>query len=160
MNTSPEEFEQLRKLLKLKRYEQPPPRYFNDFSTRILQRLEQESAVSVTAEVSWFKRIFGVLDTSPIAAGVFGVSVCSLLLGGIVFTQWSDGMGGDTIAATSEGSLAFAQPPSAPVPVMEHSLPLNSRSGLTISGNGFFNTPTPASSLGPVVQPVNFTAAQ
>jgi hypothetical protein len=81
------------------------------------------------------------------------------LLGGIVFTQWSDGVGGDTIAATSEGSLAFAQPPSA-APVMERSLPVNPRSGLTISGNGFFNTPAPASSLGPVVQPVNFTAAQ
>ncbi|EEF57340.1 hypothetical protein [Pedosphaera parvula] len=159
MNTSPEEFEQLRKLLKLKRYEQPPPRYFKDFSAQVLRRLEQESSsISATAEVSWFKRIFGVLDTSPVAAGVFGVSVCSLLLGGIVFTQWSDGVGGDAIAATTEGNLAFAQPTSNPM--LERSLPVSSHSGLSINSDGFFNAPTPGNSLGVVVQPVNFTTAQ
>ena len=39
MNAEPENFDQLCRLLKLKRHESPPPRYFNDFSSQVIARI-------------------------------------------------------------------------------------------------------------------------
>ncbi len=53
-----DDFARLRSLLKLKRYEQPPPRYFEDLSQRVLQRLRGPE---------------GLRQSSPLAAlGLWG----------------------------------------------------------------------------------------
>ena len=59
MNMQPEHenFEDLRRLLVLKRYEQPPPRYFNDFSRKIIARIEAgEGEVYVSVFEQWLAR--------------------------------------------------------------------------------------------------------
>jgi hypothetical protein len=86
MSNSPENADNLQKLLKLKRYEQPPPGYFNNFSLKILHRIESEEEHN--PDTAWIRKLLMIFETNPIAAGVFGVSVCSLLISGIAYSQY------------------------------------------------------------------------
>jgi hypothetical protein len=90
MSNAPEEFEQLRKLLKLKRYEQPPPGYFNNFSTKVVNRIEanHEGVDLAWAQAPWLRKFMLLLETNPMAAGLFGVSVCGLLISGIAYSEY------------------------------------------------------------------------
>lgn len=84
MSNAPEEFDKLQKLLRLKRYEQPPPGYFNNFSTKVVNRLESRQEHPTHA---WFQRLLGLLESNPVAAGLFGMSVCGLLITGITYSE-------------------------------------------------------------------------
>jgi hypothetical protein len=89
MSTAPDEFEKLQKLLKLKRHEQPPPGFFDSFPTRVINRLEREAAQQGRwADASWLMRLLATLETNPMAAGLFGMSVCGLLISGIAWSQY------------------------------------------------------------------------
>ncbi|PYJ05511.1 MAG: hypothetical protein DME25_08320, partial [Verrucomicrobia bacterium] len=85
MNPESQDFTQLRRLLALKRHEQPPPGYFHDFSRQVVVRIragatgDPESAM--VWEVPWLRRLWAAFETKPILAGAFGVLVCGLLLG-------------------------------------------------------------------------------
>src|SRR5271166_1499249 len=99
MSNSPENADNLQKLLKLKRYEQPPPGYFNNFSLKILHRIESEEEHN--PDTAWIRKLLMILETNPIAAGIFGVSVCSLLISGIAYSQYQpapDGAGNSNVA--------------------------------------------------------------
>jgi hypothetical protein len=92
-NNSEENFDQLRKLLKLKRYEQPPPGYFNDFSQRVIARLEtvdSEHAGFLSPDARWAKRLVRMLENNPLFGGGFGVAVCALLIYGVLSFQYVD----------------------------------------------------------------------
>lgn len=86
MSNAPEEFDKLQKMLRLKRYEQPPPGYFNSFSTNVVNRLERAARQEHTA-YAWFQRLIGLLESNPVAAGLFGMSVCGLLITGITYSE-------------------------------------------------------------------------
>ena len=84
MSMTPErdEFEQLRRLLVLKRYEQPPPGYFTQFSRQVRERLEAgdhrrevDSLEDWFAQVPWLRRFWTALETKPVFAGAFGLAV-------------------------------------------------------------------------------------
>ncbi len=63
-------------LLRVKRYEQPPPRYFNEFSGRVIARIERGEA-----RTSWWER-FG-FDLRPALAAATGVFACALVVYGV-----------------------------------------------------------------------------
>jgi hypothetical protein len=84
MNSTPEDFSQLRRLLALKRHEQPPPGYFNELPRRIFARLE---AVRSADSGSWFERLMQAFELKPVLAGSFGVAAFGLLLFGLVAFQ-------------------------------------------------------------------------
>jgi hypothetical protein len=79
-------FEKLQHLLKVKRYEQPPPRFFNDFSGQVTARLRAgetgkldtfEEAVS---QSPWLKQLWRFIEGRPAVSGLFATGVCGLIL--------------------------------------------------------------------------------
>jgi hypothetical protein len=78
-------FDQLRRLLKLKRHEQPPPRYFNDFSSQVVARLQEAQAAS--AGQSWWQRLWEGLELRPVVPVALGAALCGLLVVGAVYTD-------------------------------------------------------------------------
>lgn len=94
MNADNQDFEALRRLLKLKRHEPPPPRYFNDFSTQVLNRIrnttptiQDDALEQVTAQSLWLERIVAAFQNKPLLAGAFGAAVCGLLVFGVAYSE-------------------------------------------------------------------------
>ncbi|HEX4646913.1 MAG TPA: hypothetical protein VH598_15020 [Verrucomicrobiae bacterium] len=127
MDDFPQEFEQLRRLLKLKQYEQPPPGYFDHFAGEVRARLEEAHEAlpiweRLFVEAPWLKRILLRLETQPAFAGAFGAVICGLLLFGVVYSQSIDS---DTDSTTP---LAVDSRPAG-------ALALNAKSSMSLMDN-------------------------
>jgi hypothetical protein len=97
MSQDTENFEQLRRLLKLKRYEQPHPRYFNDFSDRVIARIQRgergdghASAGWMLWENPWLQRIWAAFEAKPVLAGAFGLAISATLITGVIYSERTD----------------------------------------------------------------------
>jgi len=96
MSQDSQDFESLRRLLALKRHEQPPPGYFNDFSSQVIARIkagdqaEENPLERLFWEAPWLQRLWAALETKPVMAGAFGAAVCALLIGGVVYSGGVD----------------------------------------------------------------------
>jgi hypothetical protein len=86
MKPSPEEFESLQKLLRLKRYEQPTPRYFNEFSGRVIARIQSGEA---RVAPHWWQR-FGI-DLRPILTAGGAMVALGLLFMSVGFSFDNEG---------------------------------------------------------------------
>ncbi len=94
MNPEQEDFQQLRRLLALKRHEQPPPGYFNGFSSQVILRIragerpERDSlGERLLWQVPWLQQFWASLSAKPALAGSFGVLVCGLLITGAIYSE-------------------------------------------------------------------------
>lgn len=103
MEPPEENFEQLRKLLELKRHETPPPGYFEDFSSNLIARIQAEDARPAPA---WWRRFIPSLDTSPVMVGAYGVIVASLVIVGVQMA----GNAGSSDGMTSDPAFAGTEP--------------------------------------------------
>jgi hypothetical protein len=142
MNLDPEQFNQLRRLLALKRHEQPHPRYFGQFSEQVIARIqagEHGEEVTFWQQISfdapWLQRLWAAFDTKPILAATVGVAACALLLSGVVL---SDRTQGSDLAFPQGMVLPFDQhlaesPPASPVLATEAAIGLSSMNGLAVS---------------------------
>jgi len=97
MSQDTENFEQLGRLLKLKRYEQPPPRFFNDFSDQVIARIkrgdrgEENGFIErLLSDAPWVYRIWTAFEARPGLVAAFGVAVCGLLITGAVLSEKTD----------------------------------------------------------------------
>lgn len=118
MKPEQENFDQLRRLLKLKRYEQPPPRYFNDFSSRIVARIsagERGGRESALDMVPWLQKLWEMLEAKPILPAVFGAAICVLLVFGVGYTEktvdgppWALGAGIENMSGPPGTDSGFA----------------------------------------------------
>ena len=129
MSQDTENFEQLRRLLKLKRYEQPPPRYFTDFSSQVIARIERGErgdghalAGRMLWEAPWLQRIWAAFEAKPVLAGAFGVAVCATLITGVIRSAYTDlqpgaFVPGPEFAMASPVGMANAMADDHPMPV-------------------------------------------
>ena len=74
MESSPENFESLQKLLRLKRHEHPHPRYFNDFSGQVIARIEAGEA---RVAPRWWQQ-FGIDLRAALTVGAGAVACLAL----------------------------------------------------------------------------------
>jgi hypothetical protein len=88
MNPDPRTFEALRRLLVLKRYEQPPPGYFDRFPSEIIARIreyESDASIGIFEQgVPWLRRLRHALEARAVLPAAFGAAVCSVLVLGLV----------------------------------------------------------------------------
>jgi hypothetical protein len=106
MNPDSENFEQLRRLLALKRHEQPPPGYFNHFSRDVIARIkagEQGEPV----ETGWLARLWAMLEAKPIFAGAFGAAVCAILVSGILNSEGPAVATQSVLPSVAQGQVAL-----------------------------------------------------
>lgn len=91
MSNDPEDFDQLRKLLSLKRHEQPPPGFFRDLPGRVLSEIEREQV----APAGWWARLKESFELRPALSMGYAGALCALLVAGIHYGQRSGTEGGE-----------------------------------------------------------------
>jgi len=108
---TPEQENQLSRLLKLKRYEQPPPGYFNRFSRQVMDRIaageaERHATWSerLYGAAPWLERVFGAFEGRPALAGAFGALVCAVLISSLVFSERTDSPSTTTMAGPMQSA--------------------------------------------------------
>ena len=143
MNTNQDQFESLRRALALKRHEQPPPRFFNDFSSQVIGRIragdrgEAAGSEQWFWEVPWLQRFWAALEAKPALSGGFAVAVCGMLVAGVVYSEKADP------AAARFGEIA----PESPSTMMAIADGANQGAGLLVDQSAL----TPGTEPNPLV---------
>jgi hypothetical protein len=93
MNSSPENNDSLQNLLKIKRYEQPPPGYFGSFSQKVIARIHAESIVK---NRPWWRQWYAEIAEQPLLASTYGLLFAGLVVVAVGLAQSStdDGLDG------------------------------------------------------------------
>ena len=141
MSSDPQNFEALRRLIALKRYERPHPRFFNDFSSQVIARIKAgehlRDETSGLLSFSWFHRLWMAFETKPMLAGAAGLAACALVVAGFVF---SENVPDSPLASGGPTALMVERPVVTPMP--EHAATL-----VTFGSMSGVPTAQPAGSL-------------
>jgi hypothetical protein len=115
MNSDPGDFETLRKLMALKRYEQPPPGYFNRLPDKIMVRLERGEG-----QPGFWERLIAAFSFRPALAYGFSLAAFSALSLSVIYTVktqpgesaqtplnngWRNGAPDEALASQFDGSV-------------------------------------------------------
>ena len=98
---NPDEFESLKKLLALKRHEEPPPGYFDRLPGEVRARIAHAQA----SPEPWWRRWLATWDLSPALATSYAVVAVTLVLGGVWMAKQPTSEGGPQIATTPVPSV-------------------------------------------------------
>ena len=129
MNPGSQNFESLRRMLALKRHEQPPPGYFDRFSNTVIARLQagdqgrKESLLErLFEQAPWLQRLWDGLEAKPVFAGAFGVAVCALLISGLVYSENVEVGPVRALRMANDMRTSFVQPAlaSEEIPLVEN----------------------------------------
>lgn len=113
MDPDRDHFEALRRLLAIKRHEQPPPGYFHTFSGNVILRIRTEQSTRrlswwqrFTGETPWFDRIFGGLEVKPAFAGAMSFAVCGLIAAGLFYADAPAGINGGSAPGVFQAAVS------------------------------------------------------
>ena len=144
MNENEHNFEELKKLLKLKQHEVPPPGYFNHFSGQVISRIRageaggaQTYVERLQSEAPWVVNLLRIFETRPGLIGGFATSLCLLLVLVVVFADRSDVASKNLLTVSDPSATSVASMPVSPLMAASDS------SGIVASTN-------PVTSLQPV----------
>lgn len=129
-----QDFEKLQRLLKLKRHELPPPRFFNEFSGNVTARLRVDTggdyarSGSRRSRATWLQRLWQNIEGNPAVSGIASVAICGLVVLGLVVAEKPPTelpqftAGNSRLSSTSSNpeqtkTLLFADSPAAFHPV-------------------------------------------
>ncbi len=93
---NPDEFESVKKLLALKRHEEPPPGYFDRLPGEVRARIAHAQA----NPEPWWRRWREALDFSPVRATGYAATACALVLGGLWLVNESGPQAGQQLVST------------------------------------------------------------
>jgi hypothetical protein len=119
MNSDQEKYQDLRRLLALKRHEVPPPGYFEGFSRQVIVRIragdqgrEESFILRFFGQGEWLHRFWAPVESQPRLAGAFTLGLCSLLACGVIYSGNSDSAipGVATWAAAEPSGAGLIQP--------------------------------------------------
>jgi hypothetical protein len=171
MSEANNNFEEVRRLLRLKRHEVPPPGYFHHFSGDVMSRIragELGEPVGFLENLQsgrpWLVSLLQIFDQRPGVIGGFATSLCVVLLMGVVMAERSDGLAPE-MASASDGPGASAFPAAMPTDVAPGAAPLMAAegSGMVISTNPIVSLrPAPAlfgAQQNPLFQTASFMPA-
>jgi hypothetical protein len=96
---SPDNLQQLRKLLAIKRYEHPPPGYFNSFSQKVTARIQ---AGALPKQASWWRACIAELFGKPLIASTYLFLFSGLLVVAIGLAQST--AGDDSVSPIAVGA--------------------------------------------------------
>ncbi|MBI1178387.1 hypothetical protein GC207_13205 [bacterium] len=109
MKDQSQDFEQLRQLLALKRHENPPPGYFRDFSTRVIERIEREG---VAVDENWLQRVISLFRVRPAISASFCLASLLVLLAATTLFEGNQSASNGNLP-TVESKFAVVHEPSA-----------------------------------------------
>ena len=134
MNESNQNFNELKRLLKLKQHEVPPPGFFNNFSGEVVARIRAGEAGGserlvdqLQLQVPWLMGWLRSFEAKPGGIGGFATSLCLLLLIGVVMAERPDSAPpGDLVSSATAPESAVA---------LAAVMPAADNSGIAISTN-------------------------
>jgi hypothetical protein len=162
MSPETQNFDQLRRLLALKRHEQPPPGYFNHFSSQVIARIEAGERADDPVgfarwiwEGVWLQRLWDALEAKPALAGIVGAAFCGFLIAGVIYTDSPASYRSPLVETglPAEGGMKMAgtQPTSAIDEVPTVLTQFHSDSGVPVQVNNALLSDMPKAGL---IQPV------
>ena len=168
MNEKDQNFDQLKRLLKLKQHEVPPPGYFNDFSGQVIARIRAGETLEVerySSATPWLVSFLRFFEGRPGLVGGFATSLCLLLLLTVVFTEHSDVTTNDTLSIS--GAVNPPNPSGNGLTAMAvPTLAASDSSGGIVASTNPVTSLQPSSSLfgqpasASLFQPAGFAAAR
>ncbi len=153
-------FTELKKLLKLKQHEVPPPGYFNNFSSNVIAQIRDDKVSArgsayeqLQSHSPWLARFLAIFESRPSIIGAAATGLCLLLVLGVVLTEKSDKASSNPVVAGVGSAEASAMSLVGAAPLLA-----DAGGGIQVSTNPISLQPmtTFAGQQNPLLQSASF----